>query len=110
MKVWLEADKIYGLKLFYDNIRDPKEPLPGQDHIPPHLLSKPFEEKVIEGRLLKISYRLEGNNMKSLVLIGEKGEVWFGKTEQAVGWKGVEFIEEKGFLRTVFGKIHGTFD
>lgn len=110
VKVWLEADKIYGFKLFYDNIRDPKEPLPGHDHIPSHLLSKPFEEKTIEGRLLKISYRLEGNSMKSLVLIGEKGEVWFGKTEQAVGWKGVEFSEEKGFLSTVFGKIKGKFD
>lgn len=110
VKVWLEADKIYGLKLFYDNIRDPKEPLPGQDHIPSHLLSKPFEEKTLEGRLLKISYRLEGNNMKSLVFIGEKGEVWFGKTEQAVGWNGVEFSEEKGFLKTVFEKIQGRFD
>jgi len=106
---------IYGFKFEYENLADKNEKIMGLEQIPPNCLSKQFEEKTIEGKILEISYQIAGNIMKSLIISSEevkdnvktKVEISFGTKEPGVDWKHVNSIAGNGFLRTVFEQIQG---
>lgn len=113
VKIWNDSELIFGLKFFYEEIGQKKNQIEGLDHIPSHLLDKPFEEKIIEGTMIRLTYRKAYDNcVKNLMFVSEiidgkskkLVEYEFGSQKPILGSKEVEFKEKNIFLKTLFDK------
>lgn len=116
VKVWIDPKGIYGMKFEYQTTGEKPEIKTGKDQVPENNLSKLFQEFKVEGTLRKISFQIDAESVKYIVLLceGEKAEnannfskTSFGEELPGKALESVDVTPQKWSLNTAFGSSPG---
>lgn len=118
VKVWNDADRIFGLRLTYEDKSKSTNQIEGILQVPTNFQKKPFEEKILEGKVKKVFYKVGYDSwIRSIIFeceVGEPGktknvEYFFGSKMPISECKEIALTEDKILLKTMFMRREGFY-
>lgn len=117
VKVWSDADRIFGLRITYEEKSKKTNQIEGVVQVPSNFQKKPFEEKILDGRIKKVFYKVGYDSwIRSLIFeceAEESGktknvEYFFGSKMPISECKEIALTEDKILLKTMFMRREGS--